>query len=396
MTVNPEKRRLVIKTVLFLLTEIIALSASCFALILSIFSYYLNDVRYYTVGSVLFGFLLMFIIWFSFFAKSRKRIKISWYSWITALILFVSIYEGIKKHDRSLILSQKVDLTIYQAFSDSSRVALTDEPSTLQLTDSLPCIDGATAFYPLYSSFVRATYPEADYDINKSIVACSKTEWAFNELIYWRHADVIFTFAPSEEQRKNALLDSVEFDLTPVGREAFIFFVNAQNPVEEITSEQLHKIYSGKITNWNEIGGKDEKIMPFQRNINSGSQTAFLSFMEGHEVMTPKEEAVMDFMEGIIYYTADYRNYKNALGYSFCFFTEELVKNNQIKILKIDGIHPSKENICNGHYPLIFNFYAITRSGDTSPNTQKLIDWILSPQGQSLVEKTGYCGIVKN
>lgn len=66
-----------------------------------------------------------------------------------------------------------------------------------------------------------------------------------------------------------------------------------------------------------------------------------------------------------------------------------MVGNKKIKLLSIDGVAPTKENIQNGTYPLVSEFYAIT-AGTENQNVQKLIDWILSEEGQAMVEKVGY------
>jgi phosphate transport system substrate-binding protein len=70
-----------------------------------------------------------------------------------------------------------------------------------------------------------------------------------------------------------------------------------------------------------------------------------------------------------------------------------MVKNNEIKLLKIDGVYPDRSTIKNKEYPLTAEFYAVT-AGSSNPNVDKFIEWILSPQGQSLVEKTGYTPIL--
>ena len=111
--------------------------------------------------------------------------------------------------------------------------------------------------------------------------------------------------------------------------------------------------------------------------------------MEGKNLMIPPKEDVVQSMGGIISETASYRNYKNAIGYSFLFFATEMVKNKQIKLLSIDGVFPDRDTIKSKKYPLGTEFYAIT-AGSKNPNVEKFIEWILSPQGQYLVEKTGY------
>jgi len=63
-----------------------------------------------------------------------------------------------------------------------------------------------------------------------------------------------------------------------------------------------------------------------------------------------------------------------------------------VKLLAVDGIYPSKENIRNGTYPFTVDVFAVT-AGTSNPHVQDIIDWLLSPQGQELIEKTGYVGV---
>ena len=111
--------------------------------------------------------------------------------------------------------------------------------------------------------------------------------------------------------------------------------------------------------------------------------------MGNKELINPIEENVIGGMGGIISKTADYKNYKNAIGYSFRYYSQEMVNNNQIKLLNIEGIEPNLKNIENGTYPIASEFFAVTRT-DADENTKKLLEWVLSNQGQELVEKTGY------
>ena len=111
--------------------------------------------------------------------------------------------------------------------------------------------------------------------------------------------------------------------------------------------------------------------------------------MDGKALMEAPKEGVVDMMAGIIEKTADYKNYKNAIGFSFRFYSAEMIKNRQIRLLRVDGTAPSAENIENGSYPLASEFYAVTRS-DASENTKKLVEWIQGNQGQDIIEGTGY------
>jgi phosphate transport system substrate-binding protein len=84
-----------------------------------------------------------------------------------------------------------------------------------------------------------------------------------------------------------------------------------------------------------------------------------------------------------------YRNAVNAIGYSLKYFTD-MTKTKGVKLLAINGVEPTPENIANGSYPLTQEFYIVARKGDIAPNVQKLIDWFLSEQGQTLIKDVGY------
>jgi phosphate transport system substrate-binding protein len=296
------------------------------------------------------------------------------------------------------IINDAVSLFEYMPFNENSKIAILDSEPLLKLNGNLPRLDGATALYPVYSAFVNAVYPSGDtnvggpywlYDINNSIVMCNTTARAYENLINGR-VDIIFCAEPSRDQIVRASERGLQFDMTPIGKDAFVFFVNKNNQINNLTSSQIRDIYSGNITNWEDIGGENSLIIPYQRPNGSGSQTILQSIMENISVIDPLKENVVGGMGGIIERVTAYKNYANAVGYSFLFFTTEMVKNDEIKLLAIDNIYPSKETIQTNEYPFSGTFYAITLAGNEEENVKRFIAWILSEQGQYLIEKTGY------
>lgn len=163
-------------------------------------------------------------------------------------------------------------------------MAKMDQEASLKLQQPLPIIDGATAFYPLYAAFTEAIYPKKDYQPYESEVMVNKTPIAYSNLIEG-YVDLIFALAPSEQQIHYAKVNGVELKLTPIGKEAFVFFVNAKNNIDGLTLDQIKDIYAGNITNWSEEGGKDEAIRAFQRPQDSGSQTALQNLMGDTPIM---------------------------------------------------------------------------------------------------------------
>jgi phosphate transport system substrate-binding protein len=297
-------------------------------------------------------------------------------------------------------------LDLYAPFAEDTLAASLDEPSSLKLTDNLPRLNGATALYPVYSAFVRAVYPEEQvlgqwetgeaeiidgkevYKRPEPLIVCHGTAGAYIQLISGE-ADIIFVAAPSENQLKQAEEAGVELMFTPIGRESFVFFVNAANPVDGLTTEEIQRIYSGEAVNWSGFGGEDLPILAYQRPADSGSQTALIDFMADVPLMAPPAENVALAMGEMMERVSAYQNYENAIGYSFLFFATEMAEANKIKLLAIDGVAPARETATDGSYPYGGDFYAVT-AGTDNPNVDIFIEWMLSDQGQRLVEETGY------
>ena len=294
-------------------------------------------------------------------------------------------------------LDSSFDLSDYCP-NEGGKVATLDEAADVQwyADADFPRLDGATALFPVYSAIVQAAYPgDVRYgeEENDPLVTCTKTNRAYERLIDGT-TDVIFCAGPSDEQLANAQAAGVELELTPFGAEAFVFAVNADNPLENITTQQIRGVYSGAIVNWSELGvdGLGE-IVAYQRPKNSGSQTALEKLMGDVELMIPPQQIVSDGMEDILE-NIEYRNLPNAIGYSFRFYCSEMVGSG-VKLLSIDGMEPTLENIRSGAYPHVTTLYAVTRKGESNPNVQILLSWLTSEQGQALVEKCGYVAATK-
>ena len=319
--------------------------------------------------------------------------------WLPCALAVLGVLAGNaawEKHLREITLPESFDYRDYLPFQEESPLAVLEEESTLRFAadEKLPKMDGATALYPVYAAFAQATYPREmetwdSWDVQQQ-VECSTTSYAYKQIVKG-DCDIIFVAGPSKEQEEYAREQGVELVYTPIGREAFVFFVNPENPIEGLTVEQIRGIYSGQITSWDELGAPGlGEILPYQRSEGSGSQTALERFVMGDTPLMPAEkETVMTGMLDIVEQTSSYKNHRNAIGYSFRFYVTGLMRGFDVKLLKINGVAPTVENIENETYPLASCFYAVTRS-DADENTLRLLDWILSPQGQELVEKSGY------
>lgn len=277
----------------------------------------------------------------------------------------------------------------YAPFDEDGRIARLDAPSTLALPrESLFRIDGATALYPLYSAFVAASWPRLSSQETRERVQVNKTRGAWPRLMAGE-TDMIFVAGPSRAQRAEAERLGLSLHLTPIGREAFVFYVPDRNPVRGLTQDQIRGIYAGAITRWDMVGGEDRPILAFQRPEGSGSQTMLQKIMGDTPLTAPPQEEIVDPMSGIVERTADYRNYPGAIGYSFRVFVAEILSRGDVRLLAVDGGEPTVETIRSGAYPFAAEFYAVTL-GPPEGAAKEFIDWIRGPQGRALIEKTGY------
>jgi len=343
------------------------------------------------IGMLVLPTLLLPLIWL----KKRKKFFLIWL--IPAVIYFVAlgVHYGLEKYDQSITINTAPNINVheYLPFREDSKIVQIDS-ETLKLTGKLPVIDGAAAFFPVYSAFVNAVYPETT-ELYDGVFEYNNTPGGY-QLLAEKKIDLFFGVYPSEEQKAYAEECNTTFVYTPVGTEAFVFFVHKDNPIDNLTTEQIKGIYSGEITNWNQVGGNNEEIAAFQRNEGSGSQSMLRRFMGDTPIMEAPTELVNTMMVGIIEQVSSYRSKSNSIGFSFRYYVEGIIQNPDIKMLSVDGIAPTSENIKNGSYPIVTPMYAVTYEENTNENVDLLLRWILSEEGQYIIEETGYVGISPN
>ncbi len=261
------------------------------------------------------------------------------------------------------------------------------------LREDFPKIDGSTSLIPLEAG-IRAeifgkTIEEAALDVEHT------TTWdSMNNLILG-NVDIVFSVSIAEEQRQEAADAGITLEEVPVAMEGFVFVVNANNPVDVLTQEQLRDIYSGKITNWKEVGGNDAEIIAYQRNFNSGSQNYIREFMGDVPLMDAPTEKRPGSMAGLMNAIAVNDNAENAIGYSVYAYAADMYGNgDEIKFVKVDGAEVSKESMAKGEYPLMSYNYAFYRADEPEDsNVRKLVEWMLSDEGQLAIAKAGYVTI---
>jgi len=286
--------------------------------------------------------------------------------------------------------SKMVDVRAFLPHEKGSDLPKID--ANLRIDGDLPVLDGAAALVPVYAAIIHNVYPEGsvtyeggsfsdDNFYGENFAADSKMQYKNTvrgyKAIVDGETDILFCAAPSEEQKQYAEEQGVELVYVPVGLEGFVFFVNEQNPVENLTVQQVRDIYAGSITNWAEVGGKNRIINPVTRLAGSGSQSAMDKFMGDTPIGRKSPLAITG----------------GSIGFSFRYYLDGMVGSDNVKMLSLNGVYPSPENIQNGSYPVIARFYAIYRADNENENIQTLIDWLLSDEGQKIIEQCGYVRI---
>lgn len=196
------------------------------------------------------------------------------------------------------------------------------------------------------------------------------------------------------EQAQSAGFEPVEFT---VANDAIAVIVNPENPVSELTLEQVARIYKGEINNWSELGGEDRPIVRLSRESNSGTHVYFLEEVirlgdDEDTSIFSADTLLLPSSEGII---AEVRDNPNAIGYDGLGYVTEEVK--KIALAGFEGgkyILPSAETVSNGQYPISRGLYMYTR-GEPQGAIKDYIDWILSAEAQAIVTDLGFVPITE-
>lgn len=309
------------------------------------------------------------------------------------LLLYVTITRRLANNFSGAGQLKMVDVGRFLPFEEDSDLARTGSSLKFTAEDELPVLDGAAALVPVYASVIENCYPDGTvtyeggsfsddnyYGENfasDSVMQYQNTIRGFDALADGK-VDMFFTAHPSEEQLKSAEEKGADLEILPIGREAFVFFVNKDNPVDGLTTQQIRSIYRGEITDWKEVGGASKKINPLTRVKGSGSQTMMEKFMEGDMLASRDPLAI----------------FGGSVGYSFRYYLSGMVADGNVKMLAVDGVYPDADNVRNGSYPISTDFYAVYRRDNENGNVKRLAEWLLSDEGQTMIEACGYVGIV--
>ena len=269
-----------------------------------------------------------------------------------------------------------------------------------------PSMDGSTVCVPMAMELARQWLGLEEGDMN-GFVNFSTTPYAYDRLtqgkvnplvtIKSRNAmmddahpiDLVLATYPNADERQAAADAGVELVYVPFCYDAFVFMVNEANPVNSLTVQQIQEIYTGKHSQWSELGGTAQALYAYQRPHGSGSQTAMEEMvMQGLEIQDVNDNYISDGMAEAVAQIGNYDNGPGAIGYSYLYYVNTLVESGGIKVLAVNGVAPTDENLQSRAYPFTVNYYAVYRKGDA--NTEAFVEWLVGDEGQKAVRQAGY------
>ena len=270
-----------------------------------------------------------------------------------------------------------------------------------------PSIDGSTVCVPLAMELARQWLDLPEEDLN-GFVSFSTTPYAYDRLFHGKAnpmvtiasrgvmmedthpVDLVLGTGPNADERRAAEEAGVKLRMVPVCYDAFVFLVNSKNPVDSLTVKQIRDIYTGAIARWEEVGGPAESLIAaYQRPHGSGSQTAMEELvMDGFQLQAAESNYISNGMADLIAQVGNFDNSANAIGYSYLYYVDSLYKSGSLKVLAVDGVAPTAENLQSGAYPFTVYYYAVYAEGNAV--AERFADWLVSEEGQACVKQAGY------
>jgi phosphate transport system substrate-binding protein len=180
-----------------------------------------------------------------------------------------------------------------------------------------------------------------------------------------------------------------------IARDAIAVIINPGNPINRLTLQQISDIYSGKISNWKQIGGEDRPIVRLSRETNSGTHLYFLEQVlrlgeKDNKTLFSQDTLLLPSSEGI---SSEIRDNPNAIGYDGLGYVTPDLK--VVAVAKTEAgpyVLPSVDTVNNSSYPIARDLYMYT-AGQPDGAVKTYLDWIFSPEAQQIVQKLGFVPI---
>jgi len=244
-------------------------------------------------------------------------------------------------------------------------------------------LDGTRRIYPDHSDTTKRDISEFIYDIRHH-----GTHEAYVNLIADSTDVILVARAPSADEMAFADSMGIILNVKAVALDAFVFILNADNQVDNLTIDQIRGIYTGNITNWQSVGGLNAAINAYQRDRNSGSQELMDALVMKGLKMVDAPEMVLSTMVSII------NNVELdpwSIGYTVYYYEEFMARRESVNVCAVNGVKPTRESIYNNSYSLTAPVYVVMRADqEPTSNAHLLWQWLDTAVGQQVVATSGY------
>lgn len=250
--------------------------------------------------------------------------------------------------------------------------------------DEFPITDGSTACIPLIAQIMADT-TGLDLETARSAVTTNTTAQAWRNLglygnNYGDSVKLIIAYEAPESVKEELKADGDPLEQKAIGRDALVFIVNEENPVQSLTQQQLRDIYAGRITNWKDVGGADAEIACIGREANSGTRDGFESITDTKDACQYRQELTST---GDVINTVSQN--PDAIGYASLSAVGD-----SVKALTVGGVEATEATVKDGSYVVQRPFVLVTKEGtELSPAAQAFFDYALSADAASIIAAAG-------
>jgi phosphate transport system substrate-binding protein len=176
----------------------------------------------------------------------------------------------------------------------------------------------------------------------------------------------------------------------PVALDGIAIYVPQASPIESLTLAQLKSIYTGTINNWRDVGGKDQRIVAYSRENNSGTYVFFKEHVLNNEDFAREVQTLPGTAAIVNAVSKD----PASIGYGGIAYASGIRPLAIRRDESSSGVKPSMETVDSGEYPLSRQLFFYTVGAPTG-GVKAFVDWVLSPEGQKICEKVGYYPLVQ-
>lgn len=343
-----------------------------------------NQLYQWLLFAIIVHYMVIVAAFIIVMAVQKRRIKIALRQSVASLLIFVIVLSlaGYQFYDRSYKIispgdnTEKVQssfpLTHYMSNEFLNPFAGTPD---LSVENDYPRLGAGEAAYPLCANTIRTLYAEIEEQYLFPVSA-------HDESIQRDRFDILFLLSSADGFSGKF----AGFQKIPVAKQALVFIASSKNSIDNLSIDDIQKIYTGEIGNWKQLGGDNERIRIFGQPVSSETQTAMANL-----ILSQKDPIRPIYQEyaNANYGVAEYHNYDASIGYVFRNYVTGKSTSPHIKMLSIDGIYPSAENIESGNYPYVIDIIALVKD-DENPMAQSIIRWLLSDQGKTYIGSCGY------